>query len=66
MPGTCHQSFYQEVSQLNSKETPIKSDTEHNIDFDLDDISEVNGIALRVVLATIARLAMSLRRSTTH
>ena len=50
------------VTQIDDHE----SDTEYNIDFNLDDIPEADGTALRVVLATIARLATSLRQSTTR
>jgi hypothetical protein len=41
-------------------------ESEDNIEFDLEDLPEANGTAFRVLLATIGRLATSLRRSTTR
>jgi len=58
------------------KKTPVRvphttnddaePESEDNIDFDLEDLPEADGTAFRVLLATIGRLATSLRRSTTR
>jgi hypothetical protein len=43
-----------------------ESESDDDMDLDLDDIPEADGTAFRVLLATIGRLATSLRRSTTR